>query len=171
MQSERTAYSERTPWPGWVRAVFWGANALICLSLLAGWESDLPAAGRVGVACLVLAAAGAMRVLLGGLTVQVRETGILLHLGSIPLIRRHVPFSEVLSVASVRYRPLVEFGGWGVRGTRKRRAWTARGDQGVALELAGGRQLIIGSDRPRRLEDRIRSALRDLEKNRGGAPV
>ena len=166
MERERTVYLERTPWPGWVRAIFWGVNALVCVALLAGWDTDLPAAARVGIACLVAAAAAGMHAVLGGLTVRVREASILVHLGSTPLIRRRVPFSDVLSVASVRYRPLVEFGGGGVRGTRKRRAWTARGDEAVALELTEGRQLLIGSDRPRRLEDRLRSALTDLEKKR-----
>jgi hypothetical protein len=157
---------ERTPWPTWVRAIFWGMNALVCLALLAGWDTTLPASGRLLIAAAVVVGAAAVKVLLGGLTVRLQETGILIHLGSTPVIRRRVPFAEIVSATSVRYRPIIEFGGWGIRGTRRRRAWTARGDQAVDLELTGGRTLLIGSDRPRRLEDRIRSVLADGEKVR-----
>jgi len=168
MDAERTAYLERTPWPTWVRAIFWGITGLVCLALVAGWDTTLGAPQRIALATLVAAGAKGMHALLGGLTVRVQQTRIVVHLGAAPLIKRSVPFSEIRSAASVRYRPIVEFGGWGIRGTRKRRAWTARGNEAVALELVHDRQLLIGSDKPRRLEDRIRSALSDRARLEGG---
>lgn len=159
MESERAVYVERTPWPAWVRAIFWGLIALICFALLAGWDTSLPPIVRVPLALLVAGAAAGLNALLGGLTVRVRHSDLLIHLGSVPFVRRRVPFDEILSASSVTYRPLVEFGGWGVRGWGKRKAWTARGDRAVALELTGGRQLLVGSDYPQRLEDRIRPVL------------
>ncbi|NIR36664.1 MAG: hypothetical protein GWO04_14245, partial [Actinobacteria bacterium] len=51
----------------------------------------------------------------GGPTVRVQETRILLHLGRVPLVRRTVPFGDIRALESVVYRPLREFGGWGVR--------------------------------------------------------
>ena len=164
MTSERAVYVERTPWPDWVRAIFWGVIVLVCFALVAGWDTTLPPIARVPLAGLVAGAAVGLHELVGGLTVRVQETGLLLHLGSVPIIRRRVPFEEILSTESVRYRPVVEFGGWGVRGRGKRKAWTARGDRAVALELTGGRQLLVGSDHPQRLEGRIRSALADRRK-------
>ncbi|MDH3227573.1 MAG: hypothetical protein OEM67_10870 [Thermoleophilia bacterium] len=161
MSTDRTLYEERTPWPGWVGALFWGLVALMCVAMLAGWDTSLPLAARVVVTALIAGSAVGLNALIGRLTVRVQEMGILLHLGSVPLIRRRVPFTEVLSATSIQYRPLVEFGGWGVRGVGKRKAWTARGDRAVSLELTEGRQLLIGSDRPERLEDRIRAAAGD----------
>jgi hypothetical protein len=46
-----------------------------------------------------------------------------------------------------------------VRGWGKRKAWSARGNQAVALTLEDDRLLLIGSDHPRRLEERIRAAV------------
>jgi hypothetical protein len=105
----------------------------------------------------IVAVVAVLTRLVGGLTVLVRDDGILVHLGSVPLIRTSIPFDEIRALRSVAYRPMREFGGWGVRGTARRRAWTARGDRAVLLELDGEREILIGSDHPQRLEERIRT--------------
>lgn len=161
MDRERTTYTERTPWAGWVRAVMWGAVTLSCYPVLAGWDTDLAFVPRVVIVLGVVAFAAAIELFLGGLTVNVQETGISMHLGKVPLVRRRVRFSEIESLEPVRYRPIREFGGWGVRGWGARKAWSARGDRAVALQLEGDRLLLIGSDHPQRLEERIRSAMGD----------
>ncbi len=167
MSDERTLYVERSPWPGWVDAVYWGLFTLLCFAMLAGWDTTLPPGQRVVVASLIAGVGVAGRAVFGGLTVRVRRDGLLLHLGSVPLVRRTVPFDEIESLEAVRYHPLRDFGGWGVRGTGKRKAWSARGDRAVALRLAGDRELLVGSDHPQRLEDRIRAAMGSGSMHRG----
>jgi hypothetical protein len=159
MKSERPIYIERTPWAGWVRAILWGVVTLSAYPVLAGWDTELPLPTRGLIAAAVVAFATSIELLLGGLTVRVHTTHVLVHLGRVPLIRRRVPFSAIVSMESVRYHPIREFGGWGVRGWGARKAWSARGDRAVALELEGGRLLLIGSDHPRRLEERIGTAM------------
>jgi len=131
---------------------------LSCYPLLAGLDSALPFAQRVAIVAAVAGMGVGVETILGGLTVLVQETQVLMHLGSVPLIRRKVNYSEITTLDSVRYQPIREFGGWGVRGWGKRKAWSARGNQAVALTLEGDRLLLIGSDHPRRLEERIRAA-------------
>jgi hypothetical protein len=159
MRDERTTYREHTPGPGWARVILWVGVFVAAYVMLAGWDTDLPATARLPVAAGIVGMGLAIEAFLGGLTVLVQESRILMHLGRIPLIRRTVPFVEIRSLESVRYHPLRDFGGWGIRGWGKRKAWTARGDQAVALELEGDRLLLIGSDRPRHLEERIRAAV------------
>jgi len=159
MSTERTTYRERTPGPTWARVILWAGILVAAYVVLAGWDTELPPAARVPVAVGIVGLGLAIETLLGGLTVRVEESRILLHLGSVPLVRRTVPLSEIVSLASVRYHPIRDFGGWGIRGWGKRKAWTARGNEAVALELVGERLLLIGSDRPRTLEERIRAAL------------
>jgi hypothetical protein len=89
---------------------------------------------------------------------MVQETRVIMHLGSVALFRRTVVHAEITALESVVYHPLREFGGWGVRGRGRRKAWTARGNRAVKLTLTGGRDLLIGSDHPQRLEERIRTA-------------
>ena len=71
---------------------------------------------------------------------------------------RRYAWNEVAGFGAVRYRPLREFGGWGIRGTRRHGAYNARGDAGVRLELADGSTFLIGSQEPERLEAAIAAA-------------
>jgi hypothetical protein len=157
MTIERVHYTERTPWPGFALAILWGAISLACYPILAGWDHDLPPVARWSIVGGVVAFAALIQAVLGGLTVRVEASRLVVHLGAVPLVRRFVPYDEILGVESVVYRPIAEFGGWGVRGFGKRKAWTARGDRAVKLTLSSGRELLIGSDNPQRLEERIRS--------------
>ena len=159
MVAERTTYRERSPWPGWVKAILWGSAVLCSYPIIAGWDHELPLAGRLWVVLGIFGAMGLLAFLLGGLTVEVRETGILVHMGRVPLIHRRIPFEEIEGVRAVRYRPIREFGGWGIRGFGRRKIWSSRGDRAVALELVGDRELLLGSDHPQRLEERIRQAI------------
>jgi hypothetical protein len=137
----------------------WGAIVLSCYPVLAGWGTGLAFGARLAIVGSVVTMVFLVEVLLGGLTVLVQETRILIHLGLVPLVHRRVPFAEIESLQSVAYRPIREFGGWGVRGWGKRKAWSARGNRAVALELSDERQLLIGSDHPQRLEERVRAAM------------
>lgn len=157
MKKERNRYRERTPWPGVAHAVLWGAVVLACYPLLAGWDGDLPDELRWPVAGGIVLCVAVLSTLVNGLTVLLRDDGIVVHLGAVPLIRTSILFRDIRSLRSVEYRPIREFGGWGVRGTARRRAWTARGSRAVLLELDDGREVLLGSDHPQRLEERIRT--------------
>lgn len=154
---EHTRYRERTPWARWIDIIYWSAILSCCYPVLVGWGTNILI--RLTIAAAILAAAWGLRMVLGGLTVLVQETCIVIHLGSVGLVRKVVPFDSIVSLGSVRYRPLVEFGGWGVRGARKKQAWTARGDRAVVIGLPEGRRLFVGSDHPKRLEEAVRSAV------------
>jgi hypothetical protein len=89
------------------------------------------------------------------------------------LYRSRIPFSEVREAAAVAYRPIREYGGWGIKGTRRRRALNTRGDRGVLLTKADGSTVLIGSQKPRELlaalaqagvptEDRLPAEIRDF---------
>ena len=158
MKTEHTTYRERTPGPAWVRAILWGAIVLGCYLLLIGSDVETSLMPRLAIVGAVVCMGVAVEVFLNGLTVLVQETRVFMYLGMFPLVRRSVPLSDIVTMESVRYQPIREFGGWGVRGWGKRKAWSARGSQAVALTLEGERLLLIGSDHPRRLEERIRAA-------------
>ena len=72
-----------------------------------------------------------------------------------PLYRKRIAPGEIAGVRVVAYRPLRDFGGWGIRFGRfegKRcRALNVRGDRGVLLTLRDGGRLVIGSQTPEAL--------------------
>ena len=62
-----------------------------------------------------------------------------------------IPTSEIRLAEAVKYRPLRDYGGWGVRGLARRRLINTRGDLGVLLTRNDGSTLLIGSQKPRDL--------------------
>lgn len=65
------------------------------------------------------------------------------------LSRRRIPLSSIASASAVRYRPLLEYGGWGIRWSPGRGwAYNAHGDRGVRLKFRDGKQLLVGSQDP-----------------------
>lgn len=67
------------------------------------------------------------------------------------LYRTRVPLAEIALAEAVEYAPVREYGGWGIRGSRRRRALNARGNQGVLVTRTDGTTLLVGSQRPREL--------------------
>lgn len=74
------------------------------------------------------------------------------------LYRTRIPLSDVARAEAIEYAPIREYGGWGIRGSRRRRALNARGNQGVLLTRADGTTLLVGSQHPRDLLDALARA-------------
>lgn len=111
--------------------------ALIGLSLL-------------GPAALILASC---------LSMCVRVTHTHLEVTILPLLRRRIPIDEIASFEPRDYRPLIEYGGWGIRYSLAGHGWayTMCGHRGVQLHLPH-RQLLVGSCRPNELASALRRA-------------
>jgi hypothetical protein len=83
-----------------------------------------------------------------------------LRLRYVPFRDRRIAASQIFSHEVVAYRPLREWGGWGIRfAFRRGWAYTAYGNRGVQLVLANHKRLLVGSQRP---ED-LAAALQALE--------
>lgn len=152
---ERPMYREWSPWPGWIQVVFWGTMtiSLVAVATAPGMSARDRAIGVVSlVALLVLT-----QWLVAGLKVRLYREHMELGLGRAALIHKRVLYRDIQDLESVKYHPLREFGGWGIRFNGKKRAWTARGDRAVVLQMSDGIQLYVGSDNPQRLEERIRA--------------
>jgi hypothetical protein len=67
---------------------------------------------------------------------------------------------EDLSECTARtYRPIREYGGWGIRCGRNGKAYNVSGNEGVQLVFKSGKRLLIGSQRAEELEEAIRSIM------------
>jgi hypothetical protein len=149
----RPVYREWTPWAGWILIVFWGTMVLAVGTVaLAPGE---PAQGRITGALLLALLAAAVQWIFVGLSVRLYRDDLVVGLGTAGLISKRVAYDDILSTKSVKYSALVDFGGWGVRRRGKKRAWTARGNEAVVLDLVDGIQMYVGSEHPQRLEERI----------------
>jgi hypothetical protein len=91
------------------------------------------------------------------LRVQVRPDR--LEIRFFPFVSRTIALHEITDCRARKYRPIREYGGWGIRcGGRRGTAYNVSGNTGVQLDLAGHKKLLLGSQRAEELADAIRRA-------------
>jgi len=64
-------------------------------------------------------------------------------------VRKEILLEDIERAEVVRYRPLLDYGGWGIHYSMRFRRWAynVSGNKGVILYLKDGRSLLIGSQR------------------------
>jgi len=79
------------------------------------------------------------------LLIEVRESGLYIRVR--PLHRNWVVFNfqDICNVEAVTYRPIRDYGGWGIRYGWQGKAYNMRGNKGVMLTLNNGDNVLIGS--------------------------
>jgi len=93
------------------------------------------------------------------LVTEVAEDGI--HINFAPLAKKSILFREIDSCEVRTYRPLLEYGGWGLRWTPwKGQAYSVKGNRGVQLKLSSGQRILIGSQQPEELARLIKERMR-----------
>jgi hypothetical protein len=76
-----------------------------------------------------------------------------------PLVRREFRATDIAGFETRTYRPIREYGGWGIRGWGSNRAYNISGNQGLQLVLKDGRRVLIGTQRPDELESAVRQMM------------
>lgn len=103
------------------------------------------------------------------LTIEVRRDGLFVQLFPIHLRKpKRIPLERMTVCEAVRYRPIRDYGGWGIRYSRLGNAYNLRGDRGVRISFADRKPLLIGSQRPEELAAAIK-AIRGPTPNGGCA--
>ena len=119
------------------------------------YGSSWPEAIKAGILAMVKAAC------LLHMTTEVTPTEVRVWFGWVPIYRRVVLITSIQRYHVVEYRPIIDYGGWGIRtGRDGERVLNARGNRGVRLELADGSKLLIGSQRSEELAETIERARR-----------
>jgi hypothetical protein len=136
-----------------VAAPFW---YLVVAHFLFG--AAVEAAGDLAVAWLIAGVLIPGFLLAARLKTEVSGRGLRLRFP--PFVNREIPFREIRRVEARTYRPLREYGGWGIRwGGRGKRAYNVSGNRGVEVELSDGRTVMVGSRRADELAEALRAHL------------
>lgn len=90
------------------------------------------------------------------LRLDVEVTPLELRVRFFPLLRKQWTLDQISSCEARTYRPVAEYGGWGIRyGFGHGWAYNVKGNRGVQLVLTDGTKVLIGSQRPEELEAAI----------------
>lgn len=68
-------------------------------------------------------------------------------------------WNDVQAASIINYRPITQFGGWGIRTNFKTKAYTVSGTCGLLLILKDGRKILIGTKQPDEIETIIKKRL------------
>jgi hypothetical protein len=93
------------------------------------------------------------------LITEVRADGLYVRFVPFHWSFQRIPFVEIRKCEARRYRPLLEYGGWGIRYGPGGKAYNVHGNQGVQLELSNGKRLLIGSQRADELSRAIQAGI------------
>ena len=91
------------------------------------------------------------------LTVKVREEGVMINF--FPIMKKLVRFEEIETAKAIKYSPIRQYGGWGMKLGRGGNAYNISGNEGVRLDLTSGKHIMIGSQRAKELEKAIKKAM------------
>jgi hypothetical protein len=143
----------------------WRVYALSALvSVLTGLGLVRGRIGSIEVALGLLIGLGLVMLLVTFLlhmTTDVTPTEIRIWFGWSPGSARVVSIGSVRSVEVVTYRPIADYGFWGARAGRDgEKAYIARGNRGVRIELKDGTRFLIGSQRAEALAATVDAAVR-----------
>jgi len=168
-------YRESIPLAGWVVAVLLGLLA-VCVYAFTGLREAVAAEvpqlvwlwDLIWLQTLLITIG--VPLFFGRMQVSVRDGMLAVHFGFVPLFRKEIPLEHIASAEAVHYRPIRDFGGWGLRrgtfaGVRTA-IYSMRGSSGVLLSLEHPiracflhtNRILIGNQQARDLAKFLRAA-------------
>ena len=106
------------------------------------WVAGLLLVVIAGVAWLMWAAR---------LVTEVRASGLYIRFFPFHRSFRQIPLRDITKVEVKEYRPIKDYGGWGIRYGPSGKAYNVSGNLGVKLTFRSGSDLLIGSQNPEEL--------------------
>jgi len=79
------------------------------------------------------------------LEVQIDAEAI--HIRFTPFLEKDILLNEIVTWQARKYKPLLEYGGWGIRWGPSGKAYNISGSWGVQLQFTNGKRLLIGSQK------------------------
>jgi len=59
-----------------------------------------------------------------------------------------IPFNKIKDYNIKEYRPIIDYGGWGIRWNKSGKAYTVSGKIGLQIELSNGKKILVGTQKP-----------------------
>ena len=93
------------------------------------------------------------------LTTEVRDDGVYFRFFPLHFSFHRIGLEEIVRFEVQAYRPIRDYGGWGIRYGWKGKAYNVSGNRGVQLQLSNGKRILIGSQHPEEMAEALNAAL------------
>lgn len=115
--------------------------------------------GLIVVSCLIMAFNIALLWLFGAASLQTRIDDRGIHYRFFPFHRRvrHIAWEDLESLEVITYKPIRDYGGWGIRYGKTGKAYNTSGDKGLQLVFRNGKRLLIGTNRAEEMKEFLES--------------
>ena len=70
-----------------------------------------------------------------------------------PFVNRQILWTDVEEAKVITYKPLLQYGGWGIRRRMGSIAYSVSGKQGLQLNLRNGKKVLIGTKKAEELKN------------------
>ena len=91
------------------------------------------------------------------LTIKVKSDGIHYQFFPIHFKSYIIQKDDIEKFESLKYNPILDYGGWGIRHRFKGKAYNIRGNKGVKIYLKNGKTILFGSQKYQELEKALES--------------
>ena len=81
------------------------------------------------------------------LSTEVRNDGVYVRFNTLHINWVVFEFNDIEKAEALTYRPIMEYGGWGIRFGKNGKAYNVSGNKGVLLTLSKGKTILIGSQK------------------------
>ena len=94
------------------------------------------------------------------LRTRITDEGIFVKFFPIHQKWQHFSCDEIDKYEKIEYRPILEYGGWGIRIGIHGKAYNVSGNRGIRLVFSTGKRLLIGTQRPDDFERTINELMK-----------
>ncbi|MDR2085434.1 MAG: hypothetical protein LBP67_10625 [Bacteroidales bacterium] len=91
------------------------------------------------------------------MNLETKITNIGIYVKFSPLVLNYKFFSwnDVAKWEIIKYHPVRDYGGWGIRGTKKNRVYNVFGKYGLYLIFKNGDTMLVGTNEPDKLKKQL----------------
>ncbi len=94
------------------------------------------------------------------LRVFVTEEGLYYQFFPIHIKKHVIKFTEIKKIEAVKYRPIIDYGGWGIKHGFNGKAYNVSGNFGVKIYLSNGKNILFGSKKYKKFEKVLKNAMK-----------
>ncbi|MDR1052557.1 MAG: hypothetical protein LBL39_00115 [Planctomycetaceae bacterium] len=156
--------------PSWCFILFHGLAlsfitipCLVFLTTIIFYITNIDLFNIIMVLALVIIFLELLPLLVVGFFIEVDDQYLTVRMGKFRLRVLRLELNDILSVEIVKFRPIRDFSGWGIRMRRNGWAYFMSGTEGVQITTTKQRQYLIGSDIPDRLAKVILGKIHGIE--------